>query len=197
MLSSLSSSEGHKFESLPLGILQAPVYNHKMHGSFIGPAGKRNVDCSACRWLIVMFQVKGNQGHKASVSFGNQLGVSANSTEECSSAFLLNPTWWQPLPPCGQHSFIFLIQLFQKMFWAYGTLKDPLGMLMADYFVVPLGSHLTGLAQRLLARRGNFLILSVVRNKVNLFEMCTGLFAFQCCDPKIKSHLVSRFFLFI
>lgn len=64
------------------------------------------------------------------------------------------------------------------MFWAYGTLKDPLGMLMADYFVVPLGSPLTGLAQRLLARRGRFLILIVVRNKVNLFEMYTGLFVF-------------------
>lgn len=67
------------------------------HGSSVGPAGKSNVNCSACRWLITVFLVKDNQGHKASVSFGNKLSVSVNLTE-CLSAFPLNPDYWQHLP---------------------------------------------------------------------------------------------------
>lgn len=67
--------------SAPTWDFANPQYIHKMHGSCIGPAGKSNSNCSICRWLIVMFPVKGNQGHKASVSRGTQLGVSVNSTE--------------------------------------------------------------------------------------------------------------------
>lgn len=116
----------------------SPQYIHKMHGSCIGPAGKSNLNCSICRWLIVMFPVKGSQGHKASVSRGTQLGVSVNSTENVHLHFFWLLADDSPLPPMWATFFFFLL----KMVWAYRTLQNPLGMVITKLFDGSAGSSL-------------------------------------------------------
>lgn len=110
--------EGHyQLRVLPPGILPPPSISTRCMAAALAllqARGGRILPYVQHRWLIVMFPVKGNQGHGASVSHGTQLGVNVNLAE----SIHLHVFWFladdSPLPPREDNILLHFIKLWYK-----------------------------------------------------------------------------------